>query len=800
MRKFITLLLPLIFVLQANAQTFQIAGKIVSNENIAVEFANVILFQNNAIVQATISDHEGKFKLNAEKGDYTLFIHFLSDTLFVKNINLNANLDLGMLQVEKKIKLLQEVVFEGKQNLIERKADRLVFNATNLPTADGGDLLDILKATPSLIVDSDNISIIGKGGVLVMIDNRIVQLSGNELMNYLKGFSANDIQSVEVITTPPAKYSAEGNSGLLNIVLKKTPNNTWSASVFGSYTQTRYAAGSIGGSFNYRKNRFSFYTNASYNPRKTYMDDETIIHYPEIKWLSKGNYTRLSHSANFRTGFDVDITNRWLVGAMYMGNFGVTPKSENENRTTLFDMNTGTASGLIETAGHGNSQSFTHSANLHSTIKADTLGTLINFDFDFINFNTNSNNTFASTTTNSQYIDIPNGFFSQNRLLDRNITNYSAQIEVEQPIKRFNLNYGARVSFSRTNNDISIFDLSSGNTIEDLGQSNQFLYKENIQAIWISSDAHFGNEKWLAQVGLRGENTQFTGNSVTMDTTFKNSYFELFPTAYLSYNMNQKNVFYLEYGRRISRPNFSQLNPFRSYSSPYYYFVGNPELKPTISNNVTLGYIFNNIFQTGLFFEYTKNSQGGGIVLIDPNGFTQVGTRLNYLDSYDLGVGVVYIFNKLKWWTSQNGINAWYYKAFSNIYPLTPKTMEGVGANFQTYNIFYLNKKRTIQAGFDFTYSPPQIVELTYSYQRFNLNAFYKMLFFASKLSVTLQANNILREYSFNTKSERSGIMLYSKGYYDPLHFRLALSYNFGSNNINIQQRQNSNEEEKGRL
>ena len=799
MKKFITTLLFFIFALQLNAQMFQITGIIVSYENVAVEFADVVLFQNDVIVQATIADHEGKFELRAEKGDYKLFIRFLRDTLFTKNIHLSTNLELGTLQAENKIKL-QAVVIEGKQNLIERKADRLVFNPTHLPTTDGGDLLDVLKATPSLIVNDDNVSIVGKGNVYVMINDRIVQLSGNELMSYLKGFRAEDIQSVEVITTPPAKYSAEGNSGLLNIVLKKIPNNTWSASVFGNYTQSKYATGTVGGSFNYKKNKFSFYGNASYYGGKTYTDDESRTHYPDLEWLSKGNYTHLSHYGTLRTGLDVDITNKWSMGAMYMSTFGSSPKSKNGNKATLLDMATNAVSGLIETTGNSNSQSFTHSANLHSTVKADTIGTIINFDFDFINFAANSNNTIISTTTNSQIIDVPNGFFSQNNLLDRNITNYSAQIDVEQPIKRFNLNYGVRVSFSRTDNDIHVFDLSSGDKIEDLKQSNQFLYKENTQAVWISSNTQFGNEKWLIQVGLRGESTQFRGNSITMDTFFNRSYFELFPTAYLSYNMNPKNVFYLEYGRRIARPSFGQLNPFRSYSNPYYYFVGNPELKPTISNNVMLSYIFNNIFQVALFFDYIKDEQGGGIVLLDTDGYTQVGSRLNYFDSYDVGAGIVYVFNKLKWWESQNGITVYYSKAFSKIYPLTPKTMAGIGARFQTYNIFYLNKQHSIQTGFDFSYYPPQISDLTYSYQRFNLDVFFKMLFFTNKLSVTLQANNILKEYSFSWKSERSGLMLYSKGYYNPLNFRLSISYNFGNNSINLQQRENSNKEEKNRL
>ncbi|MDR3340055.1 MAG: outer membrane beta-barrel family protein [Candidatus Symbiothrix sp.] len=279
------------------------------------------------------------------------------------------------------------------------------------------------------------------------------------------------------------------------------------------------------------------------------------------------------------------------------------------------------------------------------------------------------------------------------------------------------------------------------------------------------------------------------------------SYFELFPTIYLGYNRNEKNIFYVEYGRRINRPGFDQLNPFRSYSNPYYYFAGNPELKPTFSNNIQLGYIYDNALYAALYYSNSKDNAGGGIVLIDDDSYTQVGTRLNYFDDYSMGSGVGYAFNKLSWWTSQNSANFYFSHADSKIYPLTPKTMEGYGANFMTYNIFYLNKSQTISTGFDFSYTPSQaLTDLTQSYAKTNLNAFVKILFMERTLSVTLTGNNLLKEYLFNHKSERNGILMYSKGYYDPLFIRLSVSYSFGSKKVNIQQRQVSNQDEKDRL
>ncbi|GHT55385.1 TonB-dependent receptor [Bacteroidia bacterium] len=799
MKKTILVFIFANIALASAAQIFQLSGKVLEDNNNPVEFAEILLVQNDSVFQYELTDENGNFLMNAVQGIYTLYVKQLGDTLYRQSININHIIDLNITTTIK-AKELQEVTITAQKKLIERKADRLVFNVSNLPSTDGGDVMEILKVTPGLTINN-NIAIIGKGSVDVLINDRPIQLSGDELINFLKGLRANDVQSIEVITTPPAKYDAEGNSGLINIVMKKISQNTWSSSVFNNYTQTKYAAESFGGNFNYRKNKLSFFANASYSSGKSNNDDETTIFYPELKWESKGNYIYRLNSINTRTGFDVNLTDNWTLGAQYMGSFS-KPKSTSGDRTAISDRFDDADRGNVITEGKSNSKSNTQSANVHSIVTLDTLGRKINFDFDILNYHSNSNKTYASNTTSSQDVEIPNGFVSQNNLLNRKITNYSTQIDVEHPIEKFSLNYGVKLSFTNTNNDINVFDLSSGVPTNDLNQSNKFLYKENMQAVYFSGSTFFGeNKQWEAQVGLRGENTQFKGNSVTMDTVFKKSYFELFPTAYLGYNMNEKNIFYAEYGRRISRPGFDQLNPFRSYSSPYYYFAGNPELKPSFSDNFQLGYIYNNVFQVAASFSKDKDNSGGGIVLIDNDNYTQVGTRLNYFDNYSTGINAAYVFNKWSWWMTQNAANFYFSHADSKIYPLTPKTMEGYGASFMTYHIFYLNQSQTLSAGFDFTYSPSQASsDLTYSYSRTNLNAFVKMLFMDRKLSVTLTGSNLLKEYSFNHKSERNGLLMYSKGNYNPTFVRLSVSYSFGSNNVKVRQWEVSNQDEKNRV
>jgi outer membrane receptor protein involved in Fe transport len=501
---------------------------------------------------------------------------------------------------------------------------------------------------------------------------------------------------------------------------------------------------------------------------------------------------------NVQTGFDMEITDKWTVGAQYMGNIRRPKPTISNSQTNLFDITNNNA-GEINTESNSKAKSDIHSGNFHSIIQLDTLGKKINFDFDFFTYNANSDQIYASNTSGSTDIQIPNGLQSENSVLDRKITNYSTQIDVEHPFKKFSLNYGMKLSFSRTDNDIHVFDLASGMPVNDPNQTNRFLYKENIQALYVSGKAVFG--KWEMQLGLRGENTQFTGNSLTMDTLFKKSYLELFPTAYLNYNHNDKHTFFAEYGRRINRPSFDHLNPFRWYSSPYYSFEGNPELKPSFTTNVELGYTYNNMFQAALFYSGYKDSYGGGIVLLDEDGYTQRGRRINYYDGYETGIRITYIFRKLKWWTSSNLAGGYYEHSDSKIYPLTPKTAKGYIAAFETSNTFYFNNDRTISAGFSFAYvAPGTSLDLAHNYSRTHLSAFARMLFFDRTLSVSLQGNNLLNEYSYNWRRKQSGILVYSRAHYDQRYIRLSVSYSFGSKNVKVDRREVSNSEEKGRV
>jgi outer membrane receptor protein involved in Fe transport len=207
------------------------------------------------------------------------------------------------------------------------------------------------------------------------------------------------------------------------------------------------------------------------------------------------------------------------------------------------------------------------------------------------------------------------------------------------------------------------------------------------------------------------------------------------------------------------------------------------------------------MFQAVLFYSGYKDNSGGGIVILDEDGYTQRGMRINFFDGYETGMRITYIFRKLKWWTSSNSAGGYYEHTDSKIYPLTPKTAKGYRAMVQSTNTFYFNKDRTLSAGFTFTYvAPGTSLDLTYNYSKTSLSAFARMLFFDRTLSVSLQGNNLLNEYSYNWRSERSGMLIYSRAHYNSRYIRLSVSYSFGSKKVKVEHREGSNSEENGRV
>ncbi|KAF2506897.1 TonB-dependent receptor [Flavobacterium zhairuonense] len=776
---------------------FTVKGKVATSEKIPYEVLEVQLTDiKSKIEKSELTNSNGQFFFLTKEGDYLLEIKYLNKIIWKKDIRLSNDLDFGEIVISENEESLKEVIVTGNKKLIERKVDRLVFNVENSINATGGDAVDALKLTPGIRLQNDVITMIGKSNLKLMINSRLIQVSGEDLISFLKTIPSSTIKNIEVITTPPAKYDAEGNSGIININLKKAINNSWSASLNGVYKQTTYATGSLGGNFSYQKNKISLVLNSNYSNGAYQGMESTDIYYPDQLWNSNVKSKNFTNLLSNRIGLDYQFSKRFTSGIQYMGSYS-KPNINDGDNTYLTD-NLGSNNGIIKTFGKSARSKDINTLNWHSNIVLDTLGRNITVDVDYLNYKSDNNRNFYSNTSNSNQEEIPNEYMSANNIAGQKINNYSAQIDVQHPFKWINLSYGTKLSFSKTSNDVSYYDTTNEIPVFDPSQSNLFDYKEDTQALYFAGNKKI-NAKWELQLGLRIENTQTEGNSITLNQINKNNYTKFFPTSYLTYTPNENHVYSLNYGKRIYRPNFKELNPFRWYSNPYAYTQGNPFLQPTYTHNLELNYSYKDYLNTSLV--YSKDIDNSGqVVLVSDSDYTQKTTRLNYFNDYSFGLQQVYVYKKLKWLESQNTFYGYYLHSDSKIYPITPKSSEGFGATIGTLNTFTINKTKTILSGFDLQYNfPHQSSDLVYNYAFTQLNVFLRMLFLNKTLQATLAGNNLFKAYDYNNSSYRNNIESVNKGYYDSRYVRLTVSYKFGNSKINVPKRQVSNEDEKGR-
>ena len=794
-RHLLSLLLIILFQNQVFSQ-IKISGQIKNEKNNPVEFIEIQLQNKDSIIfKSELTNAEGKFIIETEKGEYSLLVRQLGVIYHKQKISVSEDTYIDIINITEKTQQLQEVVITSKKKFIERKVDRLIFNVENSISASGGDAIDALKITPSIRVQNDKITMIGKNGMGIMIDDKLIQLSGDDLINFLKTISSENIKNIEVITTPPAKYSAEGNSGLVNIKLKKTKNNSWNASLNSAYKQATYATGSVVGNFNYQKDKISIFSNLNYSNGATAPVETSKIYYPNQLWSNKSNRKDLVNNINGRIGIDYQISKKLSMGVQYLGS-NSKPNIDENNLTTITN-NINQINSFIKTNANNKRRNYANSLNWHTVYAIDTIGTKISTDFDYFNYNSLDDRIFKSNTLDSFGNITPNSYISANNKNENNFSNYSCSIDVEMPLKWINLSYGGKISFNKNNSNVSYFDLTNGNPIFEQSQSNQFKYDENVGALYFSGTKQI-SQKWETQIGLRMESTKTNGVSNTLNQENSNNYSKFFPTGYITYKHSENNIFSLNYSKRINRPSFFSLNPFRWYSNPFSYSEGNPFLQPSYSHNLEFVFTRKQNWENKIYISKTNNGFSQ-ITLVDSNTNIQSTKYSNSFDTEIIGLSESYTFDKINFWESYNTLDLSYSKT-SSLLSFTNQNREGINTYFSTNNSFFFNKQKTIILNLNFWLSPNGVSDLDKSTASNQLDLALKCLLLNKDLQVSFIVNDL-------TSSNRPTYISYSnnlqqeyKNYYDNRFFKLSITYKFGNKNINVDKRGFGNDEEKSRV
>lgn len=785
----IFLVLPLFCLAQS---ALKLKGKIAS-ETAPLEWADVsILNQEGKIIGGTTSKEDGSFEINLRNGSYKIGITHSGFADYEKEISLEKDTDLGTIILKENETKLVEVVIQTKKKTIEQKIDRLVYNLESNVTTTGGDALSAINTAPGVVVKNDLITILGKGTSRAMIDGRLIELTGEELNNFLKSISAGDIKNIEIISNPPAKYEADGFGGLINIIMKKGVRDSWKNTTTASYDQNKYGIYTLRNNFFYNKNKFRF--SASVNGKTGYKnsDENLEMYFPDGLSNMAGTTKVKNENLSGKLALDYDFSERTTFGFQILNDRN-NPDFGSDIRIDKYNVQNELQNVTLNKS-FTDKGSKNQTYNVHLITKLDSLNRKLSFDADYFNYNSKFDRDFAANnyTSDMEFVDVN---LAERNISNQDIDNWSFKADIQHPFKVFNLSYGAKMSFTNSVSDVLFYDTMSGTPVLDQGQSNKFKYTENNQAVYINGDKKL-NEKWNLQVGLRLENTQTNGFSETLHQENVNDYLKLFPTFYASYKRNENNTFSLNYGKRINRPRFDLLNPFRIYINSNSYSEGNPFLKPSFSDNFELAHSYKEVLRTSVFVNVIENGYGV-IFTSNPETNTQIVTRENYFKGLNYGLGESYSASFGDWWQSENSV------FFLGSDTEFIKNINAVPSNslqidFSTNNTFILGKTTKLQI--DFSYSTAYksgLYEVGYA-SSFDIG--FKQDLFNNKMQIALLANDIFNtSYLKKITSVVNGVkQVYSQN--ESSRFvRLSVVYNFGNKKINVKERNFGNQEERKR-
>lgn len=774
------------------AQTYRLSGCVQDENRQPVEVANVLLKQakDSTYITGMLTDTQGCFSFDQPLGEYLLHITLIgSEDLYVPVV-LQGNKNVGELTLKSSSALLDEVTVTAARPVIKRLVDRVVFDAHNTIASAGGSALDLLREVPGLQVGQNSIGIIGKGGIKVYINDRETKLSGDELIDNLRSYDASQILKVEVITTPPSKYDAAGNAGIINIRLKSRPKDYVGGTASASYStgeKDNYGYGGI--NLNLSKGRVSSFLNGGTTQGNYETREKNYRYFPQNTWNSRADYTNYMNSFYLQGGVDVSLERDWTVGMQAIYNHSAPKPGNALSWTEVYDASTAVLDSLLYSNSDKDTSSDRLNLNFHTDKVWDDKGKKMTWDVDYLRDNRDENMGFLSKTLLPDGTEIPGTNFDYNYLQHRKVDVVSSALDFILPFEKYKITAGAKVSFTNTRNGIN-YDTSDPTLVQD----DYFRYKEQIYALYADYSREF-SERFSMQLGLRMEHTRTTGISEAKDTEDKHDYTRLFPTVYLLYSPTDGHALNFSFSNRISRPSQNMVNPFPFYQNKYTYACGREDLNPSYTYNAELGYTLKNNFNVSAYYSYSDDVF---FQVVDLDAETNVTSFLweNFMQTHAFGLNNSYTF-RTKWLQiyAQHGVN---YRRTTSSAATTSPEEKGWAYNASLRNTFFFNEKKTLLATLSGSYSSRQYQGIYLMSPTYSVSAgmLYRLL--DNKLSLSLNVNNLFVSHS-KLETMSNGLKIIADNQFAFASFRIGVSYTFGGD-IRSKGQRNSNEDIQRRL
>ncbi|HLP56295.1 MAG TPA: outer membrane beta-barrel protein [Fluviicola sp.] len=683
-----------------------LSGSVTGKDNKPAFESLILLYSSDTVlIKTEVIDEAGLFRFEVTDGA-RYFLQVTTDEYQPYSselITVNGSTTLPVISLQPKESNLGEVEVVAKKPYLERQPGKLILNVENSINSTGSSAFELLEKAPAVrINNNDVITLSGKSGIIVQIDGKSLPMSGTELGNYLRGIPSSSIEKIELISNPSSKYDAAG-SAIINIKLKKDTRLGTNGTIAAGYGQGVYPKTNAGISLNHRSKRINVYGSYNYAYRKAF--NHLVL---ERRFFQndtfqgayiQDNYLKFPFNNHIvRTGVDFNINNKNSISFVVNG---ITNQFKQQGfNSSDVQGPSGTNVSAFETTNDSKDIWYSGSANLNYKRVLDTLGSEWTVDLDYAAYGNNTQQLFTTRYYNLDHVEYQPAYLLAGDIIG-NLSIYSAKTDFHKELgKDRSFDAGLKSSYVIADNNLKFFDRSSGTSIYDSTKSNHFIYKENINAGYVSYTQKIG--KWMLQLGLRAEYTGVSGQQLVYNVTNDTSYLQLFPTAYLTYELNEKNSFEISYARRIDRPGYDQLNPFKFYLDPSTYKEGNPYLRPQTTHIIEIAHLWNNSVYTQLGIGRTLDNITEVIApsLTQQNITVQTNTNLKSAEIIYFNMSVP--LPVTKWWTTTNNLNS-YVALYSGSVANTTINRQGSFAfNVQTSNSFTIGKTWTLEVNADY--------------------------------------------------------------------------------------------------
>lgn len=595
----------------AYAQEYNISGSVDDRSKQHIVAANVSLLMStdSTWVQTSITNEEGGYLFkNVKAGKYLIAANALGYQKLYKDITVLGDVTNYDLVLEQQSNDLDQVVVTSRRNILRTELGKTILDIGD-NAKQGKNILEVLSELPGVkVTPSGSISIQGKAGLIVLINDKPTYLEGEELVTYLRGVSAADLKNIELMTQPSAKYDAEGNVGIININMIKKRKEGWSGNAMARHSQSIYGISAANATINYNRDKVTVYASPG-----TYFGSNSLLRLTNV--TSKDPATGMVTSTlderafmkedyddyNLKIGADIDLTDKTTAGGYVKGIYH-TNSEVDQTKTLIVDNANDDRKVNLANGHNGHTRTLwyangyvDHKINGDHNVSSqvdffrtdkDLYQRLVTTDYD----------KYGSPLSNKTFIDNDMPMLSDL---------YSAKIDYTGTVSKYQLEAGFKSSYVWIDDENIFYANNNGVKQYDSSISNHFKYDENINAAYVSGSRSVG--KWQAKAGVRVEQSNIKGEEYVQGSSFSRTRLSLFPSLFVNYKVDSNNTLEANYGRRIKRPFYRELNPFKRFESQYRYNSGNPNLQPQYAHNFELKHSYKSRLITSASYNYTSN-------------------------------------------------------------------------------------------------------------------------------------------------------------------------------------------------